>query len=120
MTSFWTATAPRDRPCCSTTPPDLAPEAAAAGVDLQLSGHTHGGQIRMPVYGALITSSIYGKRFEMGYYPVESSGRERPMTLYVSRGIGLEGGIAPRARFLSPPEIILWSLQGPEAAQRED
>ena len=98
--------------------PDLAPEAAAAGVDLQLSGHTHGGQIRMPVYGALITSSIYGKRFEMGYYPVDSPGRDRPMTLYVSRGIGMEGGIAPRARFLSPPEIILWTLHGPEPERR--
>lgn len=89
--------------------PDLAPEAAAAGVDLQLSGHTHGGQIRFPFYGALLTSSIYRKRFEMGEYHLPRNDRD-PMTLYVSRGIGTEGGAAPRARFLCRPEIILWTL----------
>jgi predicted MPP superfamily phosphohydrolase len=89
--------------------PDLAPEAAAAGVDLQLSGHTHGGQIRLPFYGALLTSSIYRKRFEMGEYHLPRNGRD-PMTLYVSRGIGTEGGAAPRARFLCRPEITLWTL----------
>jgi len=31
-------------------------------------------------------------------------------TLYVSRGLGMEGLGAPRARFLAPPEIILWDL----------
>lgn len=91
--------------------PDLAPEAAAAGVDLQLSGHTHGGQVRLPIYGALITSSIYRKRFEMGEYHLPRDGRG-PMTLYVSRGIGMEGGVAPRARFLCRPEIVLWTLTG--------
>lgn len=86
--------------------PDLAPEAAQAGVDLQLSGHTHGGQVRLPGLGALITSSLYGKRFEMGEY------RLGAMTLYVSRGIGLEGMGAPRVRFLCPPEIVLWEISG--------
>jgi predicted MPP superfamily phosphohydrolase len=91
--------------------PDLAPEAAAAGVDLQLSGHTHGGQIRLPFYGAVITSSIHRKRFEMGEYHLPRGGRS-PMILYVSRGIGMEGGVAPRARLLSRPEIILWTIKG--------
>ena len=95
--------------------PDLAPEAAAAGVDLQLSGHTHGGQIRLPFYGALVTSSIYYKRFEMGEYHLPRNGRD-PMILYVSRGIGIEGGAAPRARFLCRPEIILWTLTSDPAA----
>lgn len=85
--------------------PDLAPEAAAAGMDLQLSGHTHGGQVRLPWYGAIFAGSIYGKRFEMGRYLVDT------MTLYVTRGIGLEGQGAPRVRFLCPPEIILWDLE---------
>jgi predicted MPP superfamily phosphohydrolase len=92
--------------------PDLAPEAAAAGIDLHLSGHTHGGQIRLPFYGALITSSIYGKRFEGGEYHLSRGGHRDPMTLYVSRGIGMEGGVAPRARFLCRPEIILWTIGG--------
>ena len=84
--------------------PDLAPVAAAQGVDLQLSGHTHGGQVRLPFFGALYTSSLYGKKFEAGRYQVGA------LTLYVSRGIGLEGKGAPRARFLCPPEIILWEI----------
>jgi len=86
--------------------PDVAPQAAEAGVALYLCGHTHGGQIRLPFYGALITSSKLGKRYEMGAYRVGS------MILYVTRGIGLEGASAPRARFLCPPEITLWTLEG--------
>jgi len=86
--------------------PDLAPEAAEAGIDLQLSGHTHGGQVRLPLYGALYAGSLYGKRFEMGRK------QEGAMTLYVTRGIGMEGKGAPRVRFLCPPEITLWEIRG--------
>jgi predicted MPP superfamily phosphohydrolase len=86
--------------------PDLAPDAAEAGVDLQLSGHTHGGQVRLPWYGALYAASLYGKSFESGR--VQQDG----LTLYVTRGIGMEGKGAPRVRFLTPPEIILWELAG--------
>jgi len=88
--------------------PDLMPEAAELGVDLYLCGHTHGGQLRLPLFGALITSSDFGKRYEMGRY------EEGRTTLYVSRGLGMEGLGAPRARFLAPPEIILWTLSPPE------
>ena len=43
--------------------PDLAPNAANTGaVDLQFSGHTHGGQIRLPWFGAPFAASLYGKR----------------------------------------------------------
>ena len=84
--------------------PDLAPEASRLGIDLQLSGHTHGGQVRLPFYGALVTGSLYGKRFEAGRYQLER------MVLYVSRGLGLEGAGAPRVRFLCPPEMILWEI----------
>ncbi len=86
--------------------PDLAPAAAQLGIDLQLSGHTHGGQVRLPLVGALITSSLHGKRFEMGKYTVDT------MLLYVSRGIGMEGKGAPRVRFLCPPEAVLWEIGG--------
>jgi hypothetical protein len=84
--------------------PDLAPEAAEAGVDLQLSGHTHGGQVRLPGFGALYAGSLYGKQYECGRYAVDG------LTLYVTRGIGMEGKGAPRVRFLCPPEIILWEI----------
>jgi hypothetical protein len=86
--------------------PDVMPEAVEAGVDLYLAGHTHGGQVRLPGFGALVTASIYWKRYEMGLY------REQATTLYVSRGLGLEGKGAPRARFLCPPEVTLFTLTG--------
>jgi len=86
--------------------PDLAETAAAAGVDLYLAGHTHGGQVRLPFYGAIVTFSAYGKRYEAGRYPVG------PMTLYVSRGIGMEGfWFTPRVRFLCPPELVVVELE---------
>jgi hypothetical protein len=84
--------------------PDLAPLAVDAGIDIQFSGHTHGGQVRLPVFGALFTSSIYGKKFESGRFHLKD------MTLYVTRGVGLEGRGAPRVRFLCPPECSIWDI----------
>ena len=84
--------------------PDLAPDASHSGIDLQLSGHTHGGQVRLPFFGALLTGSIYGKRYEAGRYQLDQ------MVLYISRGLGMEGAGAPRVRFLCPPEMILWEI----------
>lgn len=87
--------------------PDLAPNAANTGaIDLQFSGHTHGGQFRLPWFGTLFAGSLYGKRFESGRRQIGS------LTLYVTRGIGMEGKAAPRLRFLCSPEIILWELDG--------
>lgn len=86
--------------------PDLLPEASQHGIDLYLCGHTHGGQVRIPGYGAILTSSQFGKRYEMGHY---RAGRTH---MYVSRGVGLEGLSAPRVRFLAPPEITLITIQG--------
>lgn len=85
--------------------PDLVLHAAKAGVDLQLSGHTHGGQVRLPLIGALLTGSLFGKKYETGRHNIGNT------TLYVTRGIGMEGAAAPRVRFLCPPEIILWEIQ---------
>lgn len=87
-------------------PPDIAPEANEAGIDLYLCGHTHGGQIRLPLIGPIFSSSHLGNRFIMGRYEL---GRT---TLYTARGVGLEGLGAPRARFLCPPEIVLWEIEG--------
>ncbi|MBN1220973.1 MAG: metallophosphoesterase [Anaerolineae bacterium] len=86
--------------------PELMPVVQQYPVDLYLCGHTHGGQIRLPFYGAIITSSALGKQYEMGPY------LENGTTLYISRGIGLEGLSAPRMRLLCPPEIILFNLTG--------
>ena len=73
-------------------------------VDIIMCGHTHGGQIRLPLWGAIVTLSTYNKRYEAGLYQLN------PTALYVSRGIGLEGLGLPRARFLCPPEIVVIDL----------
>ncbi|OQY33409.1 MAG: hypothetical protein B6243_06580 [Anaerolineaceae bacterium 4572_5.2] len=85
--------------------PEMMPLVQQHNVDLYLCGHTHGGQVRIPGYGALITSAVTGKRYEMGRYD------ENGTTLYVSRGIGLEGSSAPRLRLFCPPEITLVEIK---------
>ena len=72
-------------------------------VDLQLSGHTHGGQVSLPLYGALVTLSGHGKDLERGLY------RFKDTTLYINRGIGMEGA-APRIRFGARPEVSVFEL----------
>ena len=88
--------------------PDLMREAAGHQVDLYLGGHTHGGQLRLPFYGAIITNSMYGRRYASGLF------EEGPTTMYISRGVGFEGGGMPRARFLCRPEIVSIELEGLE------
>jgi uncharacterized protein len=94
--------------------PDQAYAARDLGVNLYLAGHTHGGQVRLPLFGAIFTNSRYGKTFEMGSYHLG------PMTLYVSRGLGMTGGFGfPRARFLCPPEVVVVDLVPVEAAGKQ-
>jgi predicted MPP superfamily phosphohydrolase len=69
--------------------------------DLYLCGHIHGGQVALPFYGAIITFGKFGKKYERGLYRVNG------INLYVNRGIGMEGGWAPRVRFFSPPEVTV-------------
>jgi predicted MPP superfamily phosphohydrolase len=90
--------------------PDLMPHASALDLDLMLSGHTHGGQWRVPGFGAILTSSRFWKRYEGGHY------LEGDTHLYVSRGLGLEGFGTPRARFFCPPELVLVTLVGARAS----
>jgi uncharacterized protein len=84
--------------------PDIAYTARDEHVNLYLAGHTHGGQVRLPFYGAVVTNSKYGKQFEMGLYHLDKT------TLFVSRGLGFTGGVAPRIRFLAPPEVVVIDL----------
>jgi hypothetical protein len=73
------------------------------GIDLYLCGHTHGGQIALPGYGALITQSVQGKKYESGLHKLND------MYIYTSRGIGMEGHF-PRLRFFAKPEITVFHL----------
>lgn len=72
-------------------------------IDLYLCGHTHGGQVALPFYGAIITMSEQGKEYESGLYTVGK------MSLYVNRGIGMDG-LGPRVRFFARPEITLFEI----------
>jgi uncharacterized protein len=88
--------------------PDLIREVAKEKVDLYCAGHTHGGQVALPLYGAIVTLSKYGKQYEAGLY------REGETWLYVNRGIGMEGGYSPRVRFWARPEVTVIEV-GPES-----
>jgi hypothetical protein len=82
--------------------PDPAPELAALGYDLVVCGHTHGGQVRMPLVGALVTNSTIPPRLCMG---LSRFGRT---WLHVSPGLGTSK-FAP-FRFLCRPEATLLEL----------
>jgi len=84
--------------------PELAYAARDQGVDLFLTGHTHGGQVRLPFYGAILTNSRLGKTYEMGLYQVGAT------AMFVSRGLGMGGRYSPRVRFLCPPEVAVIDL----------
>jgi predicted MPP superfamily phosphohydrolase len=86
--------------------PDLILEAVEREVDLVLGGHTHGGQVRLPLLGPVITYSHFGRRYAAGLY--QESGTQ----MVISRGIGLEGGAAPRVRFFCRPEVVSIDLVG--------
>ena len=73
--------------------------------DLYLAGHTHGGQVALPGYGALVTFSRFDKKYEAGRYEVGKT------TLYVNRGIGFEPHL-PRIRFWSRPELTVIDVEG--------
>lgn len=80
--------------------------------DLLIAGHTHGGQVRLPLFGPIITLSRVPRSWAAGRTELEG-GR----TLYVSRGIGMERGYAPRMRFLCRPELVVLELV-PESGER--
>jgi predicted MPP superfamily phosphohydrolase len=72
----------------------------AKDVALMLSGHTHGGQVRLPLIGPLILPEL-GKKYVEGWF------RFGNMQLYVNRGLGT---IGVPFRFDCPPEISLFTL----------
>lgn len=82
--------------------PDFADRAYRYPVDLQLSGHSHGGQVRLPLIGHL-TAPLYGRKYVAGLYALG----EGEFKLYTNRGIGVS--VYP-IRFCCRPEITLFTL----------
>ena len=76
--------------------------AAARGIDLVLSGHTHGGQVRLPVVGSIYGHSKFGKRFIEGWNRLDGT------QIYINRGIGK---VLVPVRFGCPAEIACLRLR---------
>jgi len=73
------------------------------GVDMICCGHTHGGQIAIPGYGALITQARTKKSYASGLNHING------VPIYTNRGIGMEGHF-PRVRFCARPEVTIYEL----------
>ncbi len=78
--------------------PDIFPAAASLGIDLTLSGHTHGGQFALPFQPHQFNLARFITRFPRGQYTL------RDCSLYVNRGLGVTG---QRIRLFTPREIAL-------------
>jgi predicted MPP superfamily phosphohydrolase len=81
--------------------PDFADVASRFPIDLQLSGHSHGGQIRLPLLPPLYLPKL-AKKYILGTYHLG------PLTLYTNAGLGTVG--VP-VRLNCPPEITLLTLR---------
>jgi uncharacterized protein len=80
--------------------PDQISWARRHKFDLMLAGHTHGGQIQLPLLGAVLAPSVYGTKYASGTF------YEAPTLLHVSRGVS---GLTP-VRYHCPPEVALLRL----------
>jgi predicted MPP superfamily phosphohydrolase len=81
--------------------PDIFPEVPPR-IALTLAGHTHGGQVNLPVVGRLVVPSVFGARFAAGH--IVENGRH----LFVTTGIGTS--ILP-IRFRVPPAISVLTIE---------
>lgn len=82
--------------------PDVADQVQHYPVDLQLSGHSHGGQVQLPIYGYMITPPFAEKYVEGNYHLGDR------LQLFVSRGLGTT---RMPYRFLCRPEITIYTLK---------
>lgn len=74
-------------------------------VDFVLSGHTHGGQVCLPLWGPVVTLSNVARKIAAG-----GLHRIGQVPILVSRGLGWEGHVAPRVRTFCRPHLILVEL----------
>ncbi|GCF10737.1 metallophosphoesterase [Dictyobacter arantiisoli] len=85
--------------------PDFAAVTAAhRRFDLQLSGHSHGGQIRLPLYGSVYTPEL-AREYPAGMYHIQS------LQHYTNRGLGM---VPPQLRLNCRPEIVVFELLAPQ------
>ncbi len=82
--------------------PDVLPEIVERGAEIAFFGHTHGGQIRLPFKGAIVTRSMVGARRARGIF------REKGTLFTINQGLGATRGT--HIRLLCPPEVTLMHL----------
>ncbi len=90
--------------------PDRFAHHCAQGVDLMLAGHTHGGQIVLPVVGPVYAPSLFGCRYPSGIYAHWAT------VMHVSRGLA---GMHP-IRFGARPEITRLIIRSPRCLSHRD
>ncbi|MCA9175272.1 MAG: metallophosphoesterase [Planctomycetales bacterium] len=88
--------------------PDRYRWAQQQGFDLVVAGHTHGGQVRLPWIGPVLSPSLHGTRYAAGLFD------EPPTLMHVSRGIS---GLQP-LRWRCPPELTQLTLMPAGAGER--
>lgn len=81
--------------------PDIFPEVPEQ-ISLTLAGHTHGGQVKLPLLGRPIVPSKYGERYAIGHV------KENNKNLFVGSGVGTS--IIP-IRFCVPPEVTILTIK---------
>ncbi len=85
--------------------PDFADKSSVSDrFDLQVSGHSHGGQVVIPFLGPLVLPN-FGRKYPSGWYKIGN------MHQYTNRGLGM---VFPYVRFLCRPEITVFTLISPE------
>lgn len=81
--------------------PDVIETAKEKNIDIVLAGHTHGGQVRLPIIGAVYIPSKYGRKYAQGWF---NDGNTK---MFVNRGLG---SIFPPIRFLCKKEIVVMEI----------
>ncbi|MCQ6279834.1 metallophosphoesterase [Bacillus sp. EB600] len=88
--------------------PDLADRASQYNIHWQLSGHSHGGQVKIPFIGALVIPP-FAQKYPEGHYLI---GENNKLNLYVNRGLGTT---RLPFRFMAKPELTIFTLRKAEA-----
>lgn len=88
--------------------PDFADATVRTGrFDLQISGHSHGGQVILPFIGPLVLPEL-GQKYPLGLYQLDG------MYQYTNRGVGMS---EPAVRFNCRPELTVFTLRSPQARE---
>ncbi|MBN2294141.1 MAG: metallophosphoesterase [Pirellulales bacterium] len=80
--------------------------------DLLLAGHTHGGQVQLPLLGPVMTMCKVPRSWASGITKLPHGGQ-----LLVSRGLGMERNSSPRLRFLCRPELVVIDLEPEKSSE---